>query len=212
MKKYVFLFTFLMIFSSAQTVPDLNAIQKNVNDVSSPFFYEKLVYKFNYDPNVIGAEEANHLYYGKLYTDYRRTAPESLAIAKEQLNVLIGDKNFAQAARDGEALVRNNPADLEVLGLLMYAFLQQDMGKNELTYLRAAQFKKMIDAVFTSRTGDNKHPVFTVTSIADEYVLAGILNLDLKNFKRQTTYNNAGALDYWKKGSAKISFQVIYAE
>ena len=201
---------FLISFCNAQSNLDLSEIKKNVNDTSSPYFYEKLVYQFNYDPNLIDSIEAKHLYYGKLYADYKAPNTEKMEVSNILLNDLINTKKFPEAIEVGEQLIRKTPADIEVLGLLMYSFIQQKLEKQELTYLRGYQFKKLINAVFESRSGDNKHPVFTVTSVTDEFVLAGILDLDLKEFRRKTTYNDLGAIDYWKKGKKKLSFQVIY--
>ena len=214
MKKYsLFLFiSFFSILNFAQNIPDLKEIKKNVTDVSSPFFYEKLVYQFNFNPGNTTAIEAEHLYYGKAFANYKLPFSNQKEISRAELNDLIREKKFEESIAEGEIIVRNSPADLEILGLLMYSFLQDKNDNQELAYLRGYQFHKLLDAVLKSRSGTEKNPLYTVTSIPDEYVIAGILKLDLKKFRRKTTYNSIGALDVWKKGKDKISFQVVFED
>lgn len=212
MKKYLFaifgiLFSF---FSNAQSTLDLKVIRNNVNDAASPYFYEKLVYQFNYNPGIVNSEEAKHLYYGKTYANYKVPFSKEKEISREDLNTLIKSKKYDEAIIEGEKMIRNSPADIEVLGLLMYSLLQTNKTDENLKYLRSYQFQKLIDAVLKSKSGTEEKPIYTVTSIPDEYVIAGILNLDLKKFRRRTTYNSIGALETWKNGKQRISFQVVY--
>ena len=212
MKKILLSFL-LLIFSQlsfSQDIPNLKEIKKNVTDANSPFFYEKLVYQFNFNPGNMNAKEAEHLYYGKTYANYKVPFNNEQEISREALNDLIKAEKYVQAISEGEKMIRNSPADIEVLGLLMYSLLKENNDDEELKYLRGYQFHKLIDAVIKNRSGTEKKPVYTVTSLPDEYVIAGILNLDLKKFRRRTVFNKLGALDIWKNGSEKICFQVVY--
>ncbi|MFC6267307.1 DUF4919 domain-containing protein [Frigoriflavimonas asaccharolytica] len=212
MKKYLILFIAIISFnvSFAQDPLNLDSIKANVTDKASPFFYEKLVYQFNFNPGTIGLEEAKHLYYGKTYANYKVPFSTQQEISRAELNDLIKGKKYDEAIFEGEKMIRNSPADIEVLGLLMYSLLQTDKKDEDLQYLRGYQFQKLIETVKRNKSGTDKKPIYTVTSIPDEYVIAGILNLDLKNFTRRTTYNKIGALDMWKNGKQKIIFQVVY--
>lgn len=212
MRKY-WLISFFAVFSiliNAQNIPNLEEIKKNVNDSSSPYFYEKLVYQFNFNPGDINSEEASHLYYGKTYAKYKVPFSKVEEISRADLNDLIKSEKYDEAIAEGEKMVRNSPADIEVLGLLMYSLLQTDEDQEDLKYLRGFQFQKLIDVIIKSKSGTEKMPLYTVTSIPDEYVIAGILKIDLKKYRRKTTFNNIGALDEWKKGKERISFQVVY--
>ena len=212
MKKY-WLISFFAVFSIlnfAQSVPDLKEIKKNVNDPTSPYFYEKLVYIFNFNPGKINSDEAAHLYYGKTYANYKVPFSKDEEISREDLNDLIKVGDYNKAIIEAEKMVRNSPADIEVLGLLMYSLLQTEQDQEDLKYLRGYQFQKLIDAIIKNKSGTDKKPVYTVTSIPDEYVIAGILKIDLKKFRRKTVYNTLGALDIWKNGKERISFQVVY--
>lgn len=212
MKKYGFLIFCILfsIFSNAQNALDLKAIKNSVNDANSPYYYEKLVYQFNYNPGIVNSEEAKYLYYGKTYANYKVPFSKEKEISREDLNTLIKAEKYDEAIIEGEKMIRNSPADIEVLGLLMYSLLKTDKTDENLKYLRGFQFQKLIDAVLKTKSGTEKKPIYTVTSIPDEYVIAGILNLDLKNFRRRTTYNSIGALESWKNGKQRISFQVVY--
>ena len=212
MKKYWFIsfFAVFSILNFAQNIPNLTEIKKNVTDPTSPYFYEKLVYIFNFNPGKINSEEAAHLYYGKTYANYKVPFSKVEEISRADLNGLIKSGNYNLAIIEGEKMVRNSPADIEVLGLLMYSLLQTDQQQEDLKYLRGYQFQKLIDAIIKNRGGTEKKPVYTVTSIPDEYVIAGILKIDLKKYRRKTVYNKLGALDNWKNGKDRISFQVLY--
>lgn len=212
MKKY-WLISFFAVFSilnNAQSVPDLIEIKKNVKDSSSPYFYEKLVYQFNFNPGNIDPIEAAHLYYGKTYANYKVPFSKDEEISRADLNDLIKAGDYNRAILEAEKMVRNSPADIEVLGLLMYSLLQIEQDQEDLKYLRGYQFQKLIDAIIKNKSGTEKKPVYTVTSIPDEYVIAGILKIDLKKFRRKTTYNSIGAIDEWKNGKDRIIFQVVY--
>ena len=214
MKKY-WLFLFIPFFFGeigAQNVPDLKEIKKNVIDTSSPYFYEKLVYQFNFNPGNITLSEAEHLYYGKAFAKYKIPFSTEKEITRAELNDLIKSRKFVESISEGEKIVRSSPADLEILGLLMYSFLNENKGNRDLAYLRGFQFHKLLAAVLKNKAGTEKNPLYTVTSIPDEFVIAGILNLDLKKFRKKTTYNKIGALDVWKNGKDRISFQVVFEE
>ena len=155
MKKYWFIsfFAVFSILNFAQNIPNLTEIKKNVTDPTSPYFYEKLVYIFNFNPGKINSEEAAHLYYGKTYANYKIPFSKVEEISRADLNGLIKSGNYNQAIIEAEKMVRNSPADIEVLGLLMYSLLQTEQQQEDLKYLRGYQFQKLIDAIIKNRSG-----------------------------------------------------------
>ena len=98
--KKIFLSFLLLIFSQlsfSQDIPNLKEIKKNVTDANSPFFYEKLVYQFNFNPGNMNAKEAEHLYYGKTYANYKVPFNNEQEISREALNDLIKAEKYGQA-------------------------------------------------------------------------------------------------------------------
>lgn len=204
-KTFIFLMLFVYLSSFSQKI-DFNTIEKNVQDSTSVYYYEKLKYKFAYLPQSLDSIELKHLYYGK------SAARQQEAPAKKYSGnffPLYNQKKFKEAIPEGEALLKISPIDMEILGLLMQCYTYADP-ENKMLSLRGLQFKKLVDTVLENASGEETHKMYTVIDVADEYIIAAIQNINLQQFRRKTETTSKGIIDHWKSGKKRISFHVIY--
>lgn len=203
---YFLLFFCLSSISFSQNLIDLEEIKKSVTDSTSNYYYEKLVYKFGFDPSAMDSLEIKHLYYGKFYGKYKMSDFDK---EKFEFTDLIRDKKFKKAIPIGERLLKKDPTKLEVLGFMVQAYEAEDKENRQLP-LRGIQFHRLLNTIIENGKQDKNEKFFTVMSIADEYIVSGILGIDLYNFRRSSQIGKLGVTDLWKNGNKKLSFQVIY--
>ncbi|MDO4224700.1 MAG: DUF4919 domain-containing protein, partial [Bergeyella zoohelcum] len=114
----VFMFGF-----SQQLKPNLLQIEKAVTDKNSPYFYEKLVYRFAWNPTMMDTTELHHLYYGKSFSTY--DVPP-FSDDENELYSLFSNGEYPKAIEKGEIMVRREPASLKVLAILVQAYEAAD--------------------------------------------------------------------------------------
>ena len=200
---------FLLLFgvlAFSQSKINFDEIKKNVTDSNSPYYYEKLVEKFRFSPLSVDSLEAEHLYYGKHYSKYK-TSDFSSEMA--DFRKLIQKKSSQKAIEVGEKLLNQDPTNLEVLALILNAYdRNEDQKKMEIAGL---QLKTLIEnAIIKNSYGSDDDKTFTVMSVADEYALAALLNVNLQNFQRSSKMNKEGVADVWSNKKNKITFNVVY--
>lgn len=203
---YILIFALLFNFTPAQKSRiNLAEIKTNVQDSTSKYFHERLVYRFQYDPNILDSLEMKNLYYGKNFAKKKK----SLLFTEKAAFIDSFKKNNPEETLSlGKSILLKDPTDLEVLALLLRVYSKQN-AEDEDFGLRAAQLKRLLQNIIQYREEDGKSDVFTVMSVADEYVLAGFLEIDLREYKRTSKVNKNFISDIWKNGRKKITFAVI---
>ncbi len=190
----------------SQGKPVLADIERNVQDSTSAFFYERLVFRFVSLPSLLSAEEGRHLYYGQYKGRTRNPAEAERAFFE-----LVSANKCGEAITAGEQLLKTDPVNLEILGRILQCYSKADRGNPQAPH-RLAQFRILLDAAISSATGPEGHKTYAVMNVVDEYILAGTQGLDLMQFRRRSQAVPEGMLDHWKKGRKRISFLVIYSE
>ncbi len=205
MKKVFFLFfSLLSACGFAQGKLDFADITKNVQDSTSSYFYEKLTYQFIYRPTSLDSAEAKHLYYGQFKGKKHNTSLRSSAFLR-----LVKENKCVEAIPEGENILKTDPVNMEVLGLMVRCYSEVDED-NSMLPLRGLQFRTLVEAVLSNAEDTGTHKLYTVMAVVDEYIIAGIQNIDLMTYRRNSEQSQHGVTDHWKKGRKKISFQVIY--
>lgn len=207
--KYIYLFFFLYLSHSltAQN-SDLNfeEIKTNVQNAESRFFYEKMVYRFQFDPMLLDSVQMKHLYYGKNFTKYKI---DPLSLDKLDFIHDIRSADTAKSIRQGNNLLSKDPTDLEVLALMLQIYSRESDPESDYGY-RATQLKRLLETIVKNKTSDEKNQNFTVMSVGDEYVLAGFLQINLQSYRRSSINGKNATTDIWKKGKKRINFRVMY--
>src|ERR1700750_1306825 len=129
---------------------NLDSIKIDVQNENSKFYYEKLIYKFKFDPTSLSDEEVKKLYYGKKFSNYKPHFFDT--------DYLDFTKNFAQgnlkkAIIYGEKYLEKDPINPEVLTYLEIAYRKKDKeAKNY--YLYSLQSKTLLNCIM--KNGDGK--------------------------------------------------------
>ncbi|SFH83580.1 DUF4919 domain-containing protein [Halpernia frigidisoli] len=206
--KNFYIFLFFLIFSNSfaqKSTINFDDIKTNVNDSASKYFYDRLVYRFQYDPTMLDSLEMKHLYYGKFYSKYK-SAPLNV----DKLNFVKSFKkaSLTENVKAADALLFKDPTDLEVLAILLQVYSRESEEAADFG-LRAMQLKLLIETILKSGTNDNENLEFTVMSIPDEYVLAGFLKVNLQTYRRSSKMAEDATYDRWKDGKKQLIFKVM---
>lgn len=200
---YIFIST--TVYSQNSTL-DFNEIKTNVQDSTSKYFYEKLVYRFQYDPTIMDSLEIKHLYYGKFFSVYN-----GKPFSKEKLDFIDKFQNdsLQETLIAGNAILRNDPTDIETLAIMLQIYSKNEDESGDFGF-RAMQLKRLLQNIKDLGVFSDEEQQYTVMSIADEYVFAGFLKIDLRKYKRISKAKNDSTLDEWKSGRKKIIFRVMH--
>ncbi|WP_223606482.1 DUF4919 domain-containing protein [Chryseobacterium sp. OSA05B] len=184
---------------------NLDSIKIDVQNENSTFYYEKLIYKFKFDPTSLTDEEVKNLYYGKNFSKYKPHFFDT--------DYLDFTKNFAQgnlkkAIIYGEKYLEKDPTNSEVLTYMEIAYRKKDKeAKNY--YLYSLQSKTLLNCIMKNGDGKTKETAFKVNSVGEEYLIANILGKNIKTFKRTSMMEKDGTIDEFSKGNESIYFMVF---
>lgn len=204
--KSLFFLGFLILgsFTFGQNKVDFSEIKKSVQDKDSPYYYERLLFKYRGMPQSVDSTEAFHLYYGTKFTDHHlgEMNPDF-----SKLREKFQQRNFAEAAKIGENLHFKDPTNLEVLLILLQSYEQQ---KDQNKFVWTLQKFRMISAtVLTSGEGNKEDSPYLVNTVGEEYVLLNLLKVPFQNYRRSSKTTKDGMMDIWEKDNEKIYINVV---
>lgn len=207
--KYNF-FLLLLLFSvfgfAQKPAINLKAIGKDLKNEKSPYYYEKLIFKYKGYPKSLDTIDAQHLYYGRNFRkDLVATTDDEFKVLAEAFK----NGDFDECIRQGNILYNNDPTNLDILLILLKAYDSKKDGNNFIHHLD--QFRALTDAVKSSGDGKSEKDSFLVNSVGDEYILLNILNLG-KDYSRGSKSMKDGILDIWEKDSSKVYIKVLYID
>ena len=206
MNKIILTFIFLCssIFMLSQNL-NLDSIKQNVQNENSNLFYEKLIYKFKFDPTSLTEEEVENLYYGKNFSKYKTSFFDTDYLEFTQ-NISRG--NLKKAIISGEKYLEKDPTNSEVLTYMEIIYKKKDEESKKLA-LYSMQSKVLLNCIIKNGDGKTKETAFKVNSVGEEYLIADILGKNIRNFKRASYLQNDGAIDEFSNGEEKIYFKVF---
>ncbi len=197
-------FFFLSVLAFAQNI-DFDSIKVNTQNENSDFFYERLLYKFKFDPTTLTDQEMKNLYYGKLFSKYK---PSYIDIDYLEFTANFGKNNFKKAIDFGEKYLEKDPTNPEVLSLLAIAYSKKDKDSQKYP-LYSMQAKRLLDIILQSGDGKTKETAFLVNSIGEEYFIAAVLGKDIRTFKRTSFMQKDGTVDGFTKKKDALYFKVL---
>ena len=191
-------------FAFSQNI-NLDSIKINVQNENSNLYYEKLIFKFKFDPTSMSDEEVKNLYYGKQFSKYKTSFFDT--------DYLDFTKNFAQgnlkkAIIYGEKYLEKDPTNSEVLTYMEIAYRKKDK-ESKNYFLYSQQSKTLLNCIMKNGDGKTKETAFKVNSVGEEYLIAGILGKNIRTFKRTSILQNDGTIDGFSKGKESIYFKVF---
>lgn len=189
----------------AQNKIDFSEIKKSTEDKNSPYYYERLVYKFRGMPQAIDSVEASHFYYGTKFSTYRLETKHVQDF--KNFGQAFQTKNFEETIKLGEALHFVNPSNLEVILILLQSYEQVQDQNNFMLMLQ--KFRIISATVLTSGLGDNEKSPYVVNTVGEEYVLLNLLKIPFQNYKRTSKLTKDGMMDVWKDGQQTVYINVV---
>lgn len=199
----IFFFLFTLVLKSQNINSD--SIKQNVQNESSNLFYEKLIYKFKFDPTSLSDEEVKNLYYGKKFSKYKTSFFDTdyLDFTKN-----LSQGNLKKAIVFGEKYIGKDPTNPEVLAYMEYAYSKKDKDAKNLV-LYSLQAKVLINCILRSGDGKTKETAIKVNSVGEEYFIASILGKNIRNYQRSSILQKDGTIDGFTKNDDAIYFKVF---
>lgn len=205
-KRSVF-FLFVLMFgflSFGQNKPDFIEIKKNIEDKKSPYFYERLLFKFRGMPQAIDSAEAFHLYYGKRFTAHKLSP---FGTDFQKFGEKFQQSKFDDAIKLGEDLHFKDPSNLEVLLLLLQCY---ENVQNQNKFMLTLQKFRMVSAtVLASGAGNTPDSPYLVNTVGEEYVLLNLLKIPFHDYQRSSQASQDGMMDVWGNGKENIYINVV---
>lgn len=206
MKFFSLILTFVSIFVLGQNSIDINNINKNVQNSKSLFFYERLIFKFNFNPNDLSSEEMKHLYYGSNKNPYGKKNDEVLT----QLDEIQKSKNCSHIINETHKILNVYPTILKGYVMCLDCYAQENKTENKNFAQRLIQLRKLFNTIMENGKSTPESKDFKVMSVSDEYIILNLLGIKIRDFKRTSIQKEEGYLDIWEdKHNNKISFLVF---
>jgi hypothetical protein len=180
MKKLITLMALLILsVAGAQETssPDYTAIEKNIKDKNSPYYYKKLTERYNRADTTLTLNERRHLYYGFAFVPAKMD--ESMIRATEQqLKVALHKADPSQA--DLEDVVKYCGVLLEAfpfsITLKEYrTYCLKQLGRYDEAAAEKAQTEMAIDAMLSSGDGKTLATCIHVVDPGNEYELVALM-------------------------------------
>lgn len=205
-KILVFLLVIPFFAYGQKTKLDLKSIEKNLKNSSSPYNYEKLIFKFKGLPKSLDSVEAQHLYYGRNFIKDKvsQTGDEFKSLAEAFKN-----NNFADCIRLGKIIYNKDPTNLDVILILLRAYDQTKDVSNFTHHI--SQLRLLTDAIKNSGDGKSEKTAYKVNSVGDEYIFLNVMNIG-QDYTRGSRPLKDGVIDVWEKGDSKIYIKVLYLD
>lgn len=191
---------------SQKTKLDLKSIEKNLNNPSSPYNYEKLIFKFKGLPKSLDSLEAQHLYYGR---NFRKDKVSQVGDEFKNLAEAFKNNNFADCIRLGKILYDKDPTNLDVILILLRAYDQTKDVSNFSHHI--TQLRLLTNAIKNSGDGKSEKTAYKVNNVGDEYIFLNILNIG-QGYTRGSITLKDGVMDIWEKDNQKIYIKVLYLD
>lgn len=175
--------------STVTEIPDLARIKSDVSDPSSPYYYPKLMERYQQNETVMNLDDYRHLYYGYLFQEdfnpYRHNEAsnknESLYYKSSHTRAEL-DSIIAYA----ETALEDNPFDLSQMNFMIYALRAR--GKVNRANIWQYRLNHLIQAIISSGTGADADHAWYVINPRHEYDIVNFQNAVVKGQHYQEPY------------------------
>lgn len=202
---FLILLTFLHAQKMEFKAPDYAAIQKNIEDKNSEYYYPELLKRLKQNDTLLTSSQYRHLYFG--YTFQKTYQPYKIGKKAEEVSKYyrgegISQKDLSKGIQLFLDVLDENPLDLRAMNYLAYLY---HLNKDDATAEKiAGNFHGLLNAILTSGDGLKCETGFHVISVTDEYVL-------LNRFQMETqSQSHNGKCDYQEFEKDKYKIPGVY--
>lgn len=150
--------------------PNYKQIKKEISNVDSPLFYNKLMTRYEQGDSTMTIEEQRHLYYGYVYQDSYNPVDQSEY--NNLISAIIAKGYFQPGDTDkikeyAYLLLERDPFNMRALNALLLAYAEENDAK---AYRKVATQRNIIErAIVSSGDGVSKKTRYYVIKVAHEY-------------------------------------------
>lgn len=162
---------------AAFEIPDFEQIKKDISDPSSPYYYPKLMARYEQNETVMNLEDYRHLYYGYLFQEDFDPYRHSEFSNKNQ--ELYYRNSHTRAELDSmihyaEGALNDTPFDLSQMNFLIYAL--RERGKINKANIWQYRLNHILQAIVSSGTGTSPEQAWFVIDPHHEYNIINFQN------------------------------------
>lgn len=157
--------------------PDMDQIRRDVSDPSSPYYYPKLMERYERNETIMNLEDYRHLYLGYMFQeDYN---PYRHSEYTKRIEPLTYKEKHTRAELDtiieyaGKALA-DTPFDLTQMNFLIYALREKE--KVNLARIWQYRLNHLLEAIISTGTGLDEENAWYVINPRHEYALINFRN------------------------------------
>lgn len=190
--------------------PDLEAIRRDVTNPASPFYYPKLMGRYQQNETIMNLEDYRHLYYGYLFQEDFNPYRHNDASTRNE--TLYYKSNHTRAELDSiisyaETALDDNPFDLSQINFLIYALRAR--GKVNRANIWQYRLNHLIQAIISSGTGSDAEHAWYVINPRHEYDIVNFQNAVVKGQHYEEPYFDL--IEVEKKGAkGKVTNDTYY--
>ena len=164
--------------------PNMEQIREEVTNPSSPYYYPKLMERYERQETLMTLDDYRRLYLGYVFQEdfnpYRMSP-----YAGEVENLYYKSKHSKLESRKIEEKARlslnDDPFNLQQIDYLIYAY--RELGKNNLANLWQFRLNHLLEAIVSTGTGLDREHAWYVISPQHEYFLLNRLGRVAKSFE-----------------------------
>ena len=162
---------------------NFNVISEAVKAPKSRYHYPKLFDRYKRNDTTLSKVDYKYLYYGQAaLPNYR---PYGKDPRKQELLTALQQNDHKKALTLGKAILADKPFEINTIFGMVAAYSQMKNDKE--ARLWDFKFRRLVDTIFDSGNGRSKETAYVVTDSGDEFIVTGILGLDVA---RQTVVDN----------------------
>ena len=159
--------------------PDLDEIKKQTLDPKSPFYFPKLLAKYNRNDTVMTNEEYRYFYLGYMFQedyDPYRTSPYSGVTDDLRLKASHSKEEIDTIKKYAELSLRDNPFDLRQMSFLVHVLKERrkDMSAKIWEY----RLEHILGAIKSTGTGEDIENAWYVIYPVHEYDIVKLLGYE----------------------------------
>ena len=162
---------------------NFNVISEAVKAPKSRYHYPKLFDRYKRNDTTLSKVDYKYLYYGQAalpgYRPYGKDPRKQELLTALQLN------DHKKALTLGKAILADKPFEINTIFGMVAAYSQMKNDKE--ARLWDFKFRRLVDTIFDSGNGRTKETAYVVTDSGDEFIVTGILGLDVA---KQTVVDN----------------------
>lgn len=164
--------------------PDLNKIQKETLDPSSPFYFPKLMAKYTRNDTTMTNEEYRNFYLGYMFQedyDPYRVSPYSGVTDELRLKATHTKEEIDTIRKYAELSLRDNPFDLRQMSFLVHVLKEKrkDMSAKIWEY----RLEHLLGAIKSTGTGEDIENAWYVIYPMHEYDMVQLLGYEATDAK-----------------------------